>query len=555
MNEELKSTVEKWEQEKLIPAQKKVPPRQERFTNSSNIEVKPIYTPVDVTDSNYLEDIGLPGSYPYTRGIQPTMYRGRLWSIRQYAGFGTPEESNRRFRFLLEQGQTGLSIAFDLPTQIGLDSDDPMASGEVGRVGVAIDNLQDMETMFKDIPMDKVSTSMTINAPTAVILAMYAAVARRQGVPLSKLKGTLQNDILKEYIARGTYIFPPKPSLRLIADTATYCVNEMPSFNFINIGGYHIREAGANAVQEVGFAFSNAIAYVETLIAAGLDVDQFAPRISWIFNTQNNFFEEVAKYRAARRLWAKITRERFGAKDPRSWMFRTHVQDGGSSLTAQQPLNNLIRGTIHALATVMGGIQSLAICSYDEALAIPTKESATLSVRIQQIIAHESGVADTIDPLAGSYYLESLTNKMEEEIASCIKNVDEIGGALTAIENGYMSSQIEENAYRYQKDIENGKQIIVGLNKFSTEEEQPIKLQPVDFAVEKQQVERLKKLKSERDNRRVNEVLANVKEKAQGNDNIMPALIEAVEAYATLGEICNTLRDVFGEFASDTPKG
>jgi methylmalonyl-CoA mutase N-terminal domain/subunit len=548
VDEELKAAVENWDREKLIPAEKKLPSRKGRFTTSSGIEVGALYTPLDVVDTNYLEDIGFPGSYPYTRGIQPTMYRGRLWSIRQYAGFGTPEESNRRFRFLLEQGQTGLSIAFDLPTQMGLDSDHPMAHGEVGRVGVAIDCLHDMETMLKDIPLDKVSASMTINAPTAIILAMYVAVAKRQGVAPAKLTGTVQNDILKEYIARGTYIFPPRPSLRLLADTAIYCVQEMPSFNFISIGGYHIREAGADAVQEVGFAFANAVTYVETLIAAGLKVDQFAPRISWIFNTQNNFLEEVAKYRAARRLWARIMRERFGAEDPRSWMFRTHVQDGGSSLTAQQPFNNLIRGTIHALATALGGVQSMAICSYDEALSIPTEESATLSVRIQQIIAHESGVADTIDPLGGSYYVETLTNRMEEEIKACIKRIEEMGGAVAAIENGYMSGQIEENAYRHQKEIESGEKIIVGLNSFVTDQEQPIRVQPPDPEVERQRAARLKKLRDERDNRRVKEALSGVQEKAREDANLMPALIEAVEAQATIGEICDTLRDVFGEF-------
>lgn len=548
MSDRLKEALAQWEKEKLAPAEKKMPPRQKRFTTSADVEVKALYTPEDIADLDYLRDLGFPGSYPYTRGIQPTMYRSRLWSIRQYAGFGTPEESNRRFRYLLEQGQTGLSIAFDLPTQMGLDSDHPLAYGEVGRVGVAIDSLRDMEIMLEGIPLDKVSTSMTINAPTAIILAMYVAVAKRQGVPPAKLTGTVQNDILKEYIARGTYIFPPRPSLRLLADTVTYCVKEMPSFNFISIGGYHIREAGANAVQEVGFAFANAITYVQTLIAAGLDVDQFAPRISWIFNTQNNFFEEVAKYRAARRLWARIMRERFGAKDPRSWMFRTHVQDGGSTLTAQQPYNNLIRGTIHALATVLGGVQSMAICSYDEALAIPTEESATLSVRIQQIIAYESGVADTIDPLAGSYYVETLTNKLEEEIKACIQTIEDMGGSVAAIENGYMRTQIEESAYRYQKEVESGERIVVGLNKFVTEQRQAIQLESVDPAVEKQQIERLKELKSTRDNRRVQEVLARIKSEAAGPNNLMPVLIEAVEAYATLGEICGALREVFGEF-------
>lgn len=547
-NKELKSALEQWEKEKLMPAEKKMPARQKRFTTSAGIEVKALYTPCDLADSNYQEKAGFPGSYPYTRGIQPTMYRGRLWSIRQYAGFGTPEESNRRFRFLLEQGQTGLSIAFDLPTQIGLDSDHHLAHGEVGRVGVAIDSLHDMEIMLKNIPLDKVSTSMTINAPTAIILAMYAAVARQQGVDPSKLMGTLQNDILKEYIARGTYIFPPRPSLRLMADTVSYCIHNIPNFNFISIGGYHIREAGANAVQEVGFAFSNAITYVQTLLNAGLQVDQFAPRISWIFNTQNNLLEEVAKYRAARRLWAKIMRHRFGAKDPRSWMFRTHVQDGGSTLTAQQPLNNLIRGTIHALATVLGGIQSMAICSYDEALAIPTEESALLSVRIQQIIAHESGVTDTVDPLGGSYYVEALTDKMEEEIKACIEKIDAMGGAVAAVENGYLRTQIEESAYRFQREIESGERIVVGLNQFVTGQRQPISLQAVDLQVEEQQVERLKKLRKERDNQEVGEVLKKLKKEAQGTGNLMPVLIEAVAAYATLGEICSTLREIFGEF-------
>ena len=548
MGDELKELTEKWEKEKLAPAEKKISPRQKRFTTSSDIEVKALYTPQDISAFNYQEDSGFPGSYPYTRGIQPTMYRGRLWSIRQYAGFGTPEESNQRFRFLLEQGQTGLSIAFDLPTQTGLDSDDPLALGEAGRVGVAIDSLRDMEIMLEGIPLDRVSTSMTINAPTAIILAMYVAVGRRQGVPSAKLTGTLQNDILKEYIARGTYIFPPRPSLRLMADTVTYCVKEIPNFNFISVGGYHIREAAANAVQEVGFAFANAITYVRTLVDAGLAVDHFAPRISWIFNTQNNFFEEIAKYRAARRLWAKIMRDRFGAKDPRSWMFRIHVQDGGSTLTAQQPSNNIVRGTIHAMATVLGGVQSMAICSYDEALAIPTEESATQSVRIQQIIAYESGVADTIDPMAGSYYVEALTNKMEEEINACINTIEDMGGAVAAIENGYMGRQLEESAYRHQKEVESGEKIIVGLNKFVSGYRQPIKLQFVDNEVGKNKIEQLIKLKSERDSKRVNDALAIVKNEAKGTNNMMPFLIEAVEAYATIGEICGALREVFGEF-------
>lgn len=537
-----------WEETTLQKNLRRAPERKERFTTSADREVNRLYTPLDVADMDYSRDLGFPGQYPYTRGIQPTMYRGRLWSMRQYAGFGTPEESNRRFKYLLEQGQTGLSIAFDLPTQMGYDSDHQLAQGEVGRVGVAIDSLQDMEIMLDGIPLDKVSTSMTINAPTAVILAMYVAVAEKQGALLEKLNGTTQNDVLKEYVARGTYIFPPQPSLRLLVDTVEYCVKNLPNWNYISIGGYHIREAGANAVQEIGFAFANGLTYVQAILDRGLDIDEFAPRISWIFNTHNNFFEEIAKYRAARRLWARIMRERFGAKDPRSWMFRTHVQDGGSTLTAQQPLNNIARGTIHALATALGGVQSVAISSYDEALCIPTEASAMMSLRIQQIIAHESGAVDTVDPLAGSYYVETLTNQLEKDISDCIAEIETLGGSIKAIESGYMQQKIQESAYRYQKEIERKERIIVGVNEYQVEENIPVKLQVVDDAVESAQVAKLQELRRRRDNEKVQEVLAKVKTCAQADENLMPVLIEAVKAYATLGEICDALREVFGEY-------
>ncbi|MGI6574986.1 MAG: acyl-CoA mutase large subunit family protein [bacterium] len=457
-----------WE-EKRQKVLNRFPERKDTFTTASGIEVKPLYTPQDLEQLNYNRDLGFPGEYPFTRGIHPTMYRGRLWSMRQYSGFGTAEESNRRYKYLLKQGQTGLSIAFDLPTQIGYDSDHPMSEGEVGKVGVAIDSLDDMERLLAGIPLDKVSTSMTINAPAAVLLAMYIAVAEKQGIAPEKLNGTVQNDILKEYIARGTYIFPPRPSLRLVTDTFAYCSKHTPNWNVISVGAYHIREAGSTAVQEVAFAFANAIAYIEAALKAGLDIDAFAPRISWIFNTYNNFFEEIAKYRAARRLWARMMKERFGARNPKSCMFRIHIQNGGSSLTAQQPLNNVIRGTIHALASVLGGTQSLAICSYDEALALPTEESVQLSLRTQQIIAYESGVTATPDPLAGSYYVESLTTEIERQVEAYLEKIDALGGALPAIEAGYMQKEIQESAYRYQKELEEGTRVVVGVNKFQTD--------------------------------------------------------------------------------------
>jgi len=469
--------------------------------------------------------------------------------MRQYSGFATAEESNKRYKYLLEQGQTGLSVAFDLPTQIGYDSDHPMSEGEVGKVGVAIDSLADMEVLFDGISLDKVSTSMTINAPAAVLLAMYIVVAEKQGVTQDQLRGTIQNDILKEYIARGTYIFPPKPSMRLVTNTFEYCSKYMPKWNPISIGAYHIREAGSTAVQEVAFAFSNAIAYVEAALEAGLDIDDFAPQISWIYNTYNNFFEEIAKYRAARRLWAKIIKNRFGASKPGSCMFRIHIQDGGSCMTAQQPLNNIIRGTIHAMASVLGGTQSLAICSFDEALGIPTEQSVILSLRTQQIIAEESGIADTVDPLGGSYYIETLTDYIEERVSEYIKKIDAMGGALAAIEKGFMQQEIQESAYRYQKDVEEGRQVVVGVNKYKIEEKLTPKIFRVDPEIVKVQKEKLAKLRAERDNAKVRVTLEQLRKDAADEDiNLMDSIIESVKAYATLGEICGILREEFGEY-------
>lgn len=527
-------------------------PSREAKTDSE-IEVDILYTPDDVEEVDYLNDIGFPGEYPFTRGVQPTMYRERLWTMRQYSGFGTAEETNRRFKYLLNQGQTGLSIAYDLPTQIGYDSDHELARDEVGRVGVAVDTLADMETIFEGLPLDQLSTSMTINATAAILLAMYIAAAEKQNFPPEKLQGTIQNDILKEYTVRGTYIFPVKPSLRLITDIFAYCSKHIPRWNTINVASYHMREAGCNAVQEIAFAFSNAIAYIEAGIQAGLDVDEFAPRISWIFNCYNNLFEEVAKFRAARRLWAKIMKERFGAKDPRSWMFRSHIQTGGSTLTAQQPLINIARTTYQTLAAVLGGMQSIAVSSYDEGLCIPTEESAITSLRIQQLLAHESGVADTVDPLAGSYYVESLTNELEREAIRYIKEIDEIGGAPAAIEGGYVQRHIQEGAYRYQKEIESGKRTWIGVNKFVQPDLAPIRLQKMDPEVEKAQLKKLARIKGSRDFDKVLKVLGQLREVAQGNENLMVPILEAVKAYATLGEICGVLRDVFGEYKAIQP--
>lgn len=512
------------------------------------MEIKPLYTPDDTQDVDYLEEIGFPGEYPFTRGPHPSMYLGRLWTMRQYSGYGTAEETNRRYRYLLEQGQTGLSVAFDLPTQVGYDSDHPLSQGEVGKVGVAVDSLADMETIFDGLPLDKLSTSMTINASAAILLAMYIAVAEKQGVNPEKLNGTIQNDILKEYTVRGTYIFPVEPSLRLITDIFEYCSKHVPRWNTINIAGYHMREAGATAVQEIAFTFADAIEYVNAGIKAGLKVDDFAPRISWIFNTHNNFFEEIAKYRAARRLWAKIMKERFEAKDPRSWMFRFHTQTAGSSLTAQQPLNNVVRVAFQTLAAVLGGTQSLASCSFDEALALPTEESVRLSLRTQQIIAHELGVTDTVDPMGGSFYLESLTKRMEQEITDYLEKIDELGGAAAAIEKDYIQQEIQESAYRYQKEVESGKRVVVGVNRYQVEESAPKGLLKVDPKVGEIQIRKLKEFKATRDNGKVESALSELKKAAEGTVNLMPPILEAVKAYATLGEICGVLREVFGEY-------
>ena len=536
---------QEWRKTTLEKVLSRAPERQDKFEVSSGIELDTIYTPEDMTDFDYGRDLGYPGEYPFTRGVHPNMYRGRLWTMRQYAGFGTPQETNKRFRWLLEHGQTGLSVAFDLPTQIGYDSDHPLARGEVGRVGVAVDSLRDMENIFDNIPLDKISTSMTINATCNILLAMYIAVAKKQGVDPGKLQGTTQNDILKEYIARGTYIFPAKPSLRLIADSAAYCSQNLPRWNYINIAGYHMREAGATAAQEIGFTLSDAIEYVRAFINAGLEVDSFAPRISWIFEIHNNFLEEVAKFRALRRLWAKIMEERFNAKDPRSCMFRTHVQTGGVTLTAQQPLNNIVRATIQALAAALGGVQSMAVSCYDEGICLPTEEAQLQSLRIQQVIAHESGVADTVDALGGSYCIEYLTNKLEEEATAYIGKIESLGGAAAAIEQGYQQREIQIASYQYQKEIEEDKRVIVGINKFISPSPKIARL-TLDPQVAPKQIENLNELKRNRDNAKAERSLQHLEEAVRGEENTIPVLLECVEAYATIGEMSDVMRKVFG---------
>lgn len=520
-----------------------------KFPERKNFEAQRLYTPLDIEDFDYGEKLGFPGQYPFTRGVQPTMYRGRLWTMRAYAGFATAEETNARYKYLLEAGQTGLSVAMDLPTQIGLDSDHELSYGEVGKVGVAIDSLADMEALFDGIPLDKVSTSMTINGPAAVLLAMYVAVAEKQGVKPEALKGTIQNDILKEYIARGTYIFPPRPSMRLITDTFEYCSKNIPKWNTISVGAYHIREAGASEVQEIAFAFANAMAYIDAAIKAGQKVDDFAPGISWIFTAGLDFFGEVAKFRAARRLWARIMKERYGASVPKAQMLRVHVHTAGSVLTAQQPLNNVVRITWQALSAVLGGIQSMACCAYDEAIALPTEESATLALRTQQLLAYESGVTDTIDPLAGSYYIETLTDKIEKEAYDYIDKIDRMGGAVAAIEQGYMQQEMAAHAYEYQHEVELGKRTVIGVNKFNDSKklaEQDVLT--ADLSVGERQVARLEKMKAARDNGAVKAALEKLREAAKGTENLMPYLIDAVKTYATLGEICGVLREEFGEY-------
>jgi len=545
----IKESLKEWEDSTVSKAISKFPERKETFKTNSDIEINRLYTPLDLQEWDYDEKLGFPGQYPFTRGVQPTMYRGRLWTMRQYAGFGTAVESNKRYKYLLEQGQTGLSVAFDLPTQIGYDSDHPLSEGEVGKVGVAIDSLKDMEILFDGIPLDKVSTSMTINAPASVLLAMYIAVAEKQGVSKDKLRGTIQNDILKEYIARGTYIFPPKASMRLITNIFEYCSKEVPKWNTISISGYHIREAGATAIQEVAFTLADGIAYVEAAIEAGLDVDDFAPRLSFFFNAHNNLLEEVAKFRAARRLWAKIMKERFKAKNEKSMMLKFHTQTAGSTLTAQQPDNNIVRVAIQTLAAVLGGTQSLHTNSRDEALALPTEESVRIALRTQQIVAYESGVADTIDPLAGSYYIESLTDRIEKEAMEYIKKIDELGGAASAIEKGYIQKEIQDSAYKYQMEVESGEKIVVGVNKFQIEEKTHKDILRVDPEVERVQRENLVKLRKERNNEEVNNKLEALRQAAKDSSvNLMPYILDSVKTYATLGEICDVLREVFGEY-------
>jgi len=535
-----------WRESILTPLLKKHTERQDEFENSSGIELDVLYCPEDVADIHYAQELGYPGEYPFTRGVQPNMYRGRIWTIRQYAGFGTAEETNQRYHYLLSQGQTGLSVAFDLPTQIGYDSDHPLARGEVGKVGVAIDSLQDMEVLFQGIPLDKVSTSMTINSTASILLAMYLVLGRKQGVEAAKLNGTIQNDVLKEYVARGTYIFPPRPSMRLTTDIFAYCAENVPRWNTISVSGYHMREAGCTAAQEVGFTLANGIAYVQAAIDNGLDVDAFAPRVSFFFDSHLNFFEEIAKFRAARRLWARIMKERFGAKDQRSWMLRFHTQTAGCTLTAQQPYNNIVRTAIEALAAILGGTQSLHTNSFDEAYWTPSEEAVTIAVRTQQLLAYENGIADVVDPAGGSYYLESLTNKLEKQAVDYIAKIDDFGGAVAAIEQGYQQREIQQSSYKYQKMVEEGKQKIVGVNDFVTGESKIASMLRVKQEMEAKQKGRLAKLKKERDNGEAKQTLSRLEKVARGKGNTMPAIIECVEAYATIGEICDVLRNVFG---------
>lgn len=522
--------------------------RRARFETSSGIELPADCNPTNTAPPDYARDLGAPGQFPYTRGVRSNMYRGRFWTMRQYAGYASAEESNARYKYLLAHGTTGLSVAFDLPTQIGLDSDDPLASGEVGKVGVAIDSIEDMERLFDAIPLGSVSTSMTINATAAILLCLYIAVARRQNVAGEQLNGTIQNDILKEYIARGTYIYPPAPSLRLVTDTFAFCAREVPNWNTISISGYHIREAGATAAQEIAFTLADAIAYTEAAIAAGLKVDDFAPRLSFFFNAHSNLLEEIAKFRAARRLWAHTMRDRFAAKDPRSMMLRFHTQTAGSTLTAQQPEVNVVRTTIQALAAVLGGTQSLHTNSMDEALALPTEQSARLALRTQQVIAHEAGVADTVDPLAGSYAIEHLTNELHTRAADYIKKIDGMGGMLRAIELGYVQREIQEAAYDYQRAVETSDAIVVGVNRFQLEDEPEIPLLRVNESVERAQVERLRALRARRDNSQTESALARIEDAARGTDNLLPHILAAVESYATVGEISHRLRKIWGEY-------
>ncbi len=545
IEKKFRKQAEMWEKEKVKKVISVHPERKEEFSTDSGIPVERLYGPEQI---DYEKSLGFPGDYPFTRGVQPTMYRGRFWTMRQYAGFGTAEESNRRYRYLLEKGTTGLSVAFDLPTQMGYDSDHPIAEGEVGKVGVAIDSLRDMEILFDGISLDKVSTSMTINSTASILLAFYITVAKNKGIPAGKLKGTIQNDILKEYIARGTYIYPPEPSLRLITDIFRYCSDNVPDWNTISISGYHIREAGSNAVQEVAFTLANGIAYVEAAINAGLDVNLFGGRLSFFFNAHNNFFEEIAKFRAARRIWAGIMRERFKASSPKAQMLRFHTQTAGSTLTAQQPQNNIIRVAFQAMAAVLGGTQSLHTNSFDEALGLPTEESVATALRTQQIIAHESGAAETIDPVAGGYYVEKLTDEIEQRVMEYLDKIDSIGGAVKAVESGFFQNEIAKSAYEYQKNIEKEENIVVGVNKFTADESGRMDMLEINKQAINNQIKQLKEVRGNRDNSKVENLLKNLQNAAGSPDNLMPYILACVEEYATLGEISDTLRKVFGKY-------
>lgn len=544
----IKTAKGKWEKEILDRALGKEKERKDVFTSISGEPIERLYTPLDVSDLDYNEQLGYPGQFPFTRGVQPTMYRGRFWTMRQYAGFGSARESNARYRYLLEQGQTGLSIAFDLPTQAGYDSDHPLSMGEVGKVGVAVDYIGDMRLLFDEIPLDKVTTSMTINAPATVLLAMYLAVADEQGIPYEKLGGTVQNDILKEITVRGQYIYPPRPSMKLTVDLIEYCFKNVPRWNSISISGYHIREAGSTAAQEAAFTIADGIAYVQACVERGLDVDKFAPRLSFFFNAFTNVVEEVAKFRAARRVWAKIMKERFGAKDPRSLMLRFHVQTGGVMLTAQQPLNNIIRVTLQAYAAALGGCQSLHTNSYDEALCLPTEQAVTVALRTQQIVAEESGATDSIDPLAGSYMVEALTDKIEKQVNDYLEKIDNMGGTLKAIEKNYIQKEIQQSSYRFQKEIENNERVYVGINKYTMEEAPPANLLKVDMKGGQVEAEKLRKMRAARDAKRWGKALENLRKVSEKNENVMSAVIEAVKAEATIGEICDVWREIYGEY-------
>ena len=551
----LKNSKAKWEENTLKKALERSPERQETFKTESDIPVKRLYTPLDLEDIDYEADLGFPGEYPYTRGVYPTMYRGRLWTMRNYAGFGTAEDTNKRYRYLLEQGMVGLSMAFDLPTQLGYDSDDPLAEGAVGRVGVAVDSLADMEVVFRDIPLEKVSTSMTINAPATILLAMYIAVGEKQGVPQEKLMGTTQNDILKEFIARGTYIFPPEPSIKLVLDIVEYCAKHVPRWNTLNIAGYHFREAGANAIQEVAFTLADAITYIEKAQERGLDVDYFAPRLSYSLGCYMDFFEEVAKFRAARRVFARIMKERFGAKNPKSYLFRIFTGSCGSTLVTQQPINNIVRVTMHALMGILGGDQAIHTACWDEGYAIPSEDSARLALRTQQILAHECGLCSTIDPLGGSYYVESLTNEIEKRASRYLQQIEEMGGMLAAIDNGFVFREIQESSVKFQDRVESGDRIIVGLNKFATPEQDGVEEQDifqVHERVETTQKQKLRELKARRNQEQVKVSLRRLKEAIDRGENLMPFIIEAVKSYATIGEICGIMRERWGEFKAPT---